>query len=233
MSGAESLRTPPAGTRCVDCRKNIAVVYAGNDPVCWECDESSTHKPAPHAAAEDVEAGAPKETRADTGAKRGPKPRAGGAPCAWPGCVHQAYPPNRFCTKAHAYRNKAPARAAATLQPDSALRNAVLPVVPPAAKVSAPQAAKAEAIGACAVTVVDFAEVEEAARKAPTWRDELWKRLLATTAAGKALRVELPSVAASKNLWDSLRARARRAGIEIGTRCSEGRGVRYLWVKGR
>jgi hypothetical protein len=30
---------PPAGTKCVDCGCCLATIYAGGDPVCWECDE--------------------------------------------------------------------------------------------------------------------------------------------------------------------------------------------------
>jgi len=37
-------RTPPAGTRCVDCKCCYAVIYAGNAPLCWECDEGKPCK---------------------------------------------------------------------------------------------------------------------------------------------------------------------------------------------
>ncbi len=30
---------PPAGTKCQDCTCCLATIYAGNVPVCWECDE--------------------------------------------------------------------------------------------------------------------------------------------------------------------------------------------------
>ena len=36
---------PPLGTICVDCNERPAKIYAGSDPICWECDGSTSGAP--------------------------------------------------------------------------------------------------------------------------------------------------------------------------------------------
>ncbi len=50
-------RFPPAGTMCSDCDCCEATVYAGNDPICWDCDSGNLcpgRKRAKTAAAREI-----------------------------------------------------------------------------------------------------------------------------------------------------------------------------------
>lgn len=42
--------TPPTGTICIECRCCPAAIYAGNEPLCWDCDEGRPCKRGTKAA---------------------------------------------------------------------------------------------------------------------------------------------------------------------------------------
>jgi hypothetical protein len=59
-----TLRFPPQGAKCADCQCCLATVFAGDVPVCWECDLGQTCKgkqpvPAPAVMARPKKAATP------------------------------------------------------------------------------------------------------------------------------------------------------------------------------
>ncbi len=179
MSGASGMRTPPAGTRCVDCRKNVAVLYAGDDPVCWECDQKGATGPVDRNDDARPEARPEPKAVEKAASRRGMK--RGGVLCAWEGCTKLAYAPRRYCTAAHDYWNHHEARMAARKETRTPEVPKVAEPLPVAAQIAEPKPAEPKSVQPTLrrMPKLDYVDVLEAYRIAGgvSWREQVWTKL--------------------------------------------------------